>query len=266
MKKKQSANSQFYKAIAEYYDAEYENSEMLQRDVPFLFAHLPRKSLKILELCTGTARAAIPLAQAGHKVTGIDYDPALLAIARHKRDTIAIPEKNLKLVKANALSLKLNEKYDLAFLIFNSFLNFTTLDEQRKLLSNVTRHLKKGGKFWIDIFNPDLSILAEEYHALYDSNTFYVPALDRSVHRTTELIRSKDRLQLTKVIYHYTYASSMGEVVTDDVKFEMTWMFPRELKLLLESVGFEITHMYGDYDGSAITPESPRIIMMAKKI
>ena len=65
-----------YRAIADYYDAEYEGSEMLLQDVPFFLGHLPaRRRLKVLELAVGTARAAIPIAQAGHRVTGVDYAP-----------------------------------------------------------------------------------------------------------------------------------------------------------------------------------------------
>lgn len=64
-----------YRAIADYYDAEYESLEMLQHDVPLFLQQLPRRSLKILDLATGTGRSAIPLAQAGHRVVGVDYDP-----------------------------------------------------------------------------------------------------------------------------------------------------------------------------------------------
>jgi ubiquinone/menaquinone biosynthesis C-methylase UbiE len=54
-----------YKAIAEYYDAEYEHQTMLEHDVPFFLGHLPKKKQSVLELATGTGRAAIPVAQAG---------------------------------------------------------------------------------------------------------------------------------------------------------------------------------------------------------
>jgi len=53
-----------YRAIAEYYDAENERLPWLQRDVPFFLRQFPRgKRLDILELATGTARAAIPIAR-----------------------------------------------------------------------------------------------------------------------------------------------------------------------------------------------------------
>ncbi|HZL34685.1 MAG TPA: class I SAM-dependent methyltransferase [Tepidisphaeraceae bacterium] len=62
-----------YRAIAEYYDAENAHHRMLHEDVPFFMGQLPRRKQQILELAVGTARAAIPLAQAGHRVVGIDY-------------------------------------------------------------------------------------------------------------------------------------------------------------------------------------------------
>src|SRR5437763_1838120 len=77
-----------YRAIADYYDAEYADHPMLDRDVPFFLGHLPRKSQRVLELACGTARAAIPIAQAGHRVVGVDYAPEMLEIARHKRDAV----------------------------------------------------------------------------------------------------------------------------------------------------------------------------------
>src|SRR5437762_13676119 len=99
-----------YKAIAAYYDAENARHEMLKHDVPFLLSQLPRKRQDILELAVGTARAAIPLAQAGHRVVGIDYVQDMLDIARRKRDGVGLTEKQLKLIRQDALKLTLGRK------------------------------------------------------------------------------------------------------------------------------------------------------------
>ena len=40
----------------------------------------------------------------------------------------------------------------------------------------------------------------------------------------------------------------------------MTWLFPRELQLLLGRNGLKIEAMYGNYDGGKLTNDSPRII------
>src|SRR5687768_18582697 len=99
-----------YRAIAEYYDFEYEHMPMLRQDVPFLLRHLPRKSKDILELATGTARCAIPLAQAGHRVVGVDYATEMLAIARRKRDAVGLNDRELTLVHADVTKLRLPRK------------------------------------------------------------------------------------------------------------------------------------------------------------
>lgn len=254
-----------YRAIAAYYDAEYASNDLLDNDTPFLMAHLPKRPVKILELCCGTARAAIPLAQAGHRVTGVDVDAELLKIAIRKRDSVGLTEKQLRIAKGDVRTFKAGETFDWAVLLFNTLLNFTTLADQDALMKNVAGQLKRGGRFWVDIFNPDLSILGEPHHPHFDSATFYVPEFDRSVHRTTEVKRSAERPQLQEMTFHYTWADSDGDLHHEQSRFNMTWMMPRELTLLLERHGFVVEHLYGDYDGSAVTPDSPRLIACAKK-
>src|SRR5690242_15483859 len=97
-----------YRAIAEYYDFESQRIRWLERDVPFFLRHLPRRRrLDILELATGTARAAIPLAQAGHRVAGVDYAKDMLDIARRKRDAVGLSDRELELILADVLKLNL---------------------------------------------------------------------------------------------------------------------------------------------------------------
>ena len=152
-----------YRAIADYYDAEYDGNPMLLQDVPFFLGHLPKRRQSVLELACGTGRAAIPIAQAGHRVVGVDYAPEMLEIARRKRDSVGINDKQLRLVRADALDLHLDEAFDWIAIFFNTLLNFTTLGQLDRLLQGVRRHLKRRGKFWLDIFQPNLELLAQSY-------------------------------------------------------------------------------------------------------
>ena len=54
---------------------------------------LPARRQTVLELAVGTGRAAIPIAQAGHRVVGVDYAADMLAIARRKRDAVGLTER-----------------------------------------------------------------------------------------------------------------------------------------------------------------------------
>lgn len=256
--------SKFYRAIADYYDAEYEHSPILQCDVPFFLGHLPtHKCLRVLDVACGTGRASIPIAQAGHRVVGIDYDQHMLDRAIFKRDSVGLTSKELRLVKQNALKLDLPERFDWATIFFNTFLNFTTLEQQDAVLRGVHRHLRPRGRLWIDIFQPNLEILSKPESKGYDASMFYVPALDRTVQRSTDIVRDPSK-QVQNITFHYRWFDGDGVEKHETSEFDLTFMFPRELKMLLERNGFALERIYGDYDGSTINADSPRMIAMAR--
>ena len=248
-----------YKAIATYYDAENARHEMLKHDVPFFLGQLPEKRQSILELAVGTARAAIPLAQAGHRVVGVDYVEDMLAIARRKRDAVGLTEKELRLVRQDALKLNLREKFDWIVILFNTLLAFTTLEELDRLLTNVRKHLKPRGRFWVDIFNPDHAMLGREQERGIDRDAFYVPEFDRTVFREMDITRDMSK-QLMRVVSRYRWFDQFGRANRERFEFDMTCLFPRELQMLVERNGMRVEEVWGNYDGSAFTKTPPRMI------
>lgn len=254
-----------YRAIAAYYDAEYADKPMLQEDVPFLMQHLPRKRQDILELCVGTARAAIPLAQAGHRVVGVDYADDMLVIARRKRDSVGLTDRDLKLVRQDVTKLRLSGKFDWSVILFNTLLAFVTLEQQDALLAGVMKHLKKGGRLWIDIFQPNLHLLATPRARGVDGHVFYVPELERTVYQTTDVDRDPAEQRQT-VTFRYQWFDRHGNVKKEKHSFDMTFMFPRELRLLIERHGMRIEKLYGNYDGSPLDADSPRMIAMCRRL
>jgi SAM-dependent methyltransferase len=249
-----------YESIAEYYDPENDRHEMLRRDVPFFLRQLPkRRRLLILELCAGTARAAIPIAQAGHEVVGVERDPAMLAIARRKRDVVGLTERELKLIRGDVLTMNLRRRFDRIAIFFNTFLAFPTLEQQDRLLQKVRRHLKSSGRFWIDIFQPDPALLVERHSKDLEVVGFHVPQLGRTVVGSTEVRRDISRQHML-VTDHYTWFDSVGHEHRERRSFEMTFIFPRELQILLERNGFKIEQLFGGHDGKPLRAGSPRLI------
>lgn len=253
-----------YRAIAAYYDAENERHAMLREDVPFFLGQLPRGRQEILELAVGTGRAAIPMAQAGHRVTGIDYVPDMLEIARRKRDSVGLSERELKLVQQNALGLSLGKKFDWVVILFNTLLAFTTLEEIDALMQGVRRHLKPNGRFWIDVFNPDHGMLSREAEKGLEQDVFYVPELGRTVYRQTDIARDTAK-QVMRVTFRYRWFDEMGREKREKFEFDMGCIFPRELRLLVERNGMRVENMWGNYDGSGFGKRSPRMIVRCVK-
>ena len=253
-----------YRAIAEYYDPENAQRLMLEQDVPFFLGQLPKKRQSILELAAGTGRAAIPVAQAGHTVVATDYAPEMLEIARRKRDAVGLTDRELSIGHGDALRMDLGRTFDWVCIFFNTFLAFTTLEQQDRVLQTCLKHLKPNGRLWIDIFQPDLSLLSRPRSTGLDPLIFQVHELGRTVMKTTE-IRPNPADQTQRVTFHYTWFDDAGRERRERTEFVLTWIFPRELQLLLERNGFDVEYLWGNYDGSAVDDNSPRLIVRARR-
>jgi ubiquinone/menaquinone biosynthesis C-methylase UbiE len=253
-----------YRAIPHFYDDEHAHVGFLQQDIGFLIKHLPRRTSDVLMLACGTGRGAIPVAQAGHRVVGVDIDERMLAIAERKRDFVGLSDRQLSFEKQDLLKLDLGRKFDVAAIVFNSFLMFTKLAEQDEVLKRIARLLKPRGRLWIDVFNPDLARIAEPRVDNADIHFFYSHALDAGVQQLTH-IRSTSRPQVRQTTFEYVWFKPDGTRQTARVAFELTYFFPRELQMLVERNGFVVEGLWGDYDASAVTPDSPRLVLSARK-
>ncbi|HEX8915334.1 MAG TPA: class I SAM-dependent methyltransferase [Humisphaera sp.] len=248
-----------YRAPAHWYDAENERHDVLKQDVPFFMGQLPAKRQSILELACGTGRAAIPLALAGHRVTGIDYAPEMIDLARAKRDASGLTEKQLRLDVGDMLNLDLGERFDWVCVFFNTFCNFTTLDLQDRVLANAVKHLKPNGRFWLDVYNPDPNLLADPHAVGRDPYAFRTDD-GTTVFFSTDVKRGAEP-QLQHVIHRYEWFDAAGKRRRATHAFDMTFFYPRELQLLVERHGLEVEHVWGNYDASPVTPDAPRIVL-----
>jgi SAM-dependent methyltransferase len=107
-----------------------------------------------LELGIGTGRIALPLAQRGIRVHGIDLSEAMVARLRAKpgADRIGV-------TVGDFATTTVAERFSVAYLVFNTIMNLTTQDEQIACFQNVAAHLQPGGCFVIEVMVPDLQRL-----------------------------------------------------------------------------------------------------------
>ncbi|MBA2260205.1 MAG: class I SAM-dependent methyltransferase, partial [Acidobacteria bacterium] len=150
-------------ALARYYDLDV--SEQYD-DVEMYLALAAASDGPILELACGSGRICVPLAAAGHRVTGVDRDPAMLDRARTMwagRRKATSDGGSLDLIQADMTAVEVKERFGLVILAFNGLLLLPDRSAQEEVVRNIAGHLASDGRAVIDIWLP-----APEDLVLYD--------------------------------------------------------------------------------------------------
>lgn len=143
--------------LARYYDLDLLDDP---GDLDLYLAMATRTGGPILELAAGSGRLALPLARAGHRVTAVDHDPAMLRRAAAGAGTATTTAGLLDLVEADLTSLDLGRRFGLAFIALNSLLLLPGPAAQRQAIRVLARHLRPGGVAIVDTVIPDAADLA----------------------------------------------------------------------------------------------------------
>jgi hypothetical protein len=109
------------------------------------------KPLKILEMFTGNGRILIPLAEDGHRITGIDKSKTMLESARLKiRQLPKEIQKNITLKRANVLTSAWPKGFDVVILGGNCFHELATPEEQEDCIRKASQSVKRDGYLYLD--------------------------------------------------------------------------------------------------------------------
>lgn len=112
--------------------------------VAFL-AELVPDGERVLELAIGTGRVAIPLAQQGIAVEGIEGSAAMIEQMRGKPGGASIPA-----VVGDMADVAVTGPFRLAYLVFNTLFNLPSQERQIDCFRNVAKVLAPGGLFVIE--------------------------------------------------------------------------------------------------------------------
>ena len=104
----------------------------------------------VLELGIGTGRVALPLAQRGHEVHGIDASEAMVEKLRARTGEIPV-------TIGDFAELDIEGEFSLVYVVFNTLFALLSQEDQVRCFSNVARRLREEGVFVIEAFVPDLT-------------------------------------------------------------------------------------------------------------
>jgi SAM-dependent methyltransferase len=192
-----------------------------------------------LELGIGTGRVAIPLAQRGIRVHGIDLSEAMVARLRAKpgADQIGV-------TIGDFATTTVEGGFSVAYLVFNTIGNLTTQDEQVACFQNIAAHLEPRGCFVIEVGVPDLQRLprGETLRPFHVSDTHVG-------------IDEYDVVNQGLISHHYQRAAD-GRLEESSVPFRYVW--PAELDLMARIAGMTLRERWGGWKREPFTSASTK--------
>ena len=200
---------------------------------------------RALELGVGTGRIALPLAQRGVPVHGIELSKAMIARLRAKPGG-----EDIAVTIGDFATATVDGTFSVAYLVFNTIMNLTTQAAQVACFRNVAAHLEPGGCFVIEVGVPGLQRLppGETIHAFHVSETRWgLDEYEVAIQGLTS--------------HHFEIVD--GRVERLSVPFRYAW--PSELDLMAQLAGMRLRERWSGWKREPFTGESRKHVSVWEK-
>jgi SAM-dependent methyltransferase len=219
-------------------DARREQVRQVVRSSPLL--DLRAKS-HILDLCCGPGLYTEPLLARGHRVTGVDLSPAMLARAA---EACVAWAARVRLVHADMLDYVEPDTFDLALNTFTSFGYLPHPEQNLRVLQNVWQSLKPGGRLVLELISKEtVGPLLNE------------PLVVEDVVKEHSLLDGGNRLRMV-----WKLPRQGVETAIDFHLYSVT-----ELDAMLYEAGFASVTHFGDWDASTFHNGSAHLVAVASR-
>ncbi len=188
-----------------------------------------------LELAIGTGRVAIPLAERGVPVSGIELSQPMADRLRAKRDDVPVTVGDMATTVVPG-------RFALVYLVWNSLGNLRTQDEQVACFANAARHLRPGGRFVVELGIPGIRRFPPGQAAV----PFHVG-------RRHVGIDTYDMATQQGTSHHYRHHPD-GTVTHGTSNFRFVW--PAELDLMARLAGMTLERRVADWTGTPFDGDS----------
>jgi SAM-dependent methyltransferase len=197
---------------------------------------------RALELGIGTGRIALPLAQRGVPVHGIEISKAMVERLRSKPGGA-----DIGVTIGDFATATVEGSFSVAYLVFNTIMNLTTQAAQVSCFRNVSAHLEPGGCFVIEVSVPDLQRLppGETIRPFHVSETRWgFDEYDVATQRMTS---------------HHFWIDRQAE------RFPFRYVWPSELDLMAQLAGMTLRERWGGWKREPFTSDSRQHVSVWEK-
>ncbi len=199
-----------------------------------------------VEFAVGTGRLALPLAETGTAVHGIDFSEPMLAELRKKEGA-----ERISLTAGDMTTTQVCTDASLVYLVFNTITNLRTQQLQVACFRNAAAHLKPGGRFVVENGVPKL-------HQMTPGES--IRPFDVSPHHLgfEEYV---DLVNQISISHHYFIDGDRAR--TSSGAFRYVW--PSELDLMAELAGMALEHRWADWNRDQFAGDSPSHVSVWRK-
>jgi SAM-dependent methyltransferase len=195
-----------------------------REDVGFYVAESRKSGGTVVELGVGTGRIAIPIAEKGKRVIGVDSSREMLAACRRRAEAAGVAEL-LDLRLGDLRNPPLEEQVPLVICPFRSYLHLADDGERIEALEAARAALVPGGRLIFDVFEPKPDDIAETHGRWLERE----PGIYERAHW------DEDARTLTLSVRGPEGAATMS----------LAWISRDQWQELLEEAGFEVEAVYG---------------------
>jgi SAM-dependent methyltransferase len=206
-----------------------------------------RPGVRILDLCCGQGRHAVPLARAGYRMTGLDRSTYLLRKAQQMAQQAGVA---VQWVRGDMRWLPWQGQFDACVNLFTAFGYFQDEAENEQVLHQVCKALKPGGLFLLDVSNRDYSLLHRWPIAWQRDGQGVILEESRFDPITCHLA---------------TTLTWVGDGKKESLTYSVRQYTAPELAGMLRGAGLLPIAYYGDFDESPLELHSKRLIVLAHK-
>ena len=208
--------------------------DLIRRTLPW------QEGWRVLDVACGAGRHARVLESGGALTFGVDLSMTLLQVAQQV--------SSARLVRADMRALPVRRgSMDLVVNLFTSFGYFTSDEEHAAALGDMCGALRPGGWFVIDYLNA-----AQVRATLVPAEHTLLGGVQAEVTRELE---EDDGVVVKRIV------TADGRLFRERVRL----FSPDELTTMLQRCGVDVRHRLGGYDGTPLTADAPRAILMGQR-
>ena len=195
---------------------------------------------RVLELGIGTGRVALPLAARGLPVEGIDISPEMVDQLRAKPGGA-----DIKVTMGSFADVSVVGRFDLVYVVFNTFYMLRTREEQMRCVQRVAEHLSPGGSFVLEGF------LLNQHE--YPTTRRGVKTRAHSDATRSEATQRPHETQNITLDY-----AGVGIGGVRRFPLDLRVPSPSELDLMARSAGLRLSTRWSDWDVEPFTEQATK--------